>query len=315
MQIIKATFNDFDLYNESIRNWDLDFRLLSKNDFKAYVNMFSSQTFQLARTRLSGKIEQFGLTPVGFRSIVIPVNYHDQYIWLNKKVNGSQLLIFPKKGVLDAISFENFDVYIVSIEESLLSQMIDSFGYNHAKKLFNGDEQHLFLSQSFAIIFHQLATGFLELMKKSKSGNLNNKFTKQGVAIDNLLTNLLRYIENSNQIAGHSPQRKRDVALKNAVDLINNQPDVMPTVAQLCNVTNVSERTLEYAFLEKYQVTPKEYIQANRLNKVKKELFLSKELNTSISTLAAEHGFWHMGQFAADFKKQFGELPSEFLNR
>ena len=105
------------------------------------------------------------------------------------------------------------------------------------------------------------------------------------------------------------------MALKNAIDLINSQLDVMPTVSQLCHVTNVSERTLEYAFLEKYQVTPKEYIKANRLNKVKRELMLSKEQNTQISTLAVEHRFWHMGQFAADFRKQFGKLPSEFLNR
>ena len=89
----------------------------------------------------------------------------------------------------------------------------------------------------------------------------------------------------------------------------------MPTVSQFCHVTNVSERTLEYAFLEKYQVTAKEYIKANRLNKVKRELIILKEENIHISTLAAEHGFWHLGQFAADFRKQFGKLPSEFLNR
>jgi len=315
MQLIKATFHDFDLYYESIHNWNLDFRLLSKNDFKAYLNMFSSQTFQLSRTSLSGKIEQQGLTPIGFRSIVIPVNYHDQYIWLNKKVNGSQLLIFPKNSVLDGVSFENFDVYVVSVEDSLLFQMLDNLGYNRAKELFNGDEQHLYLNQSFAIKFHQLAFGFLQKMEKLESENLNYKFTQQEAFIDNLLAYLLRYIENSYQISKHSPQRKRDVALKNAIDLINNQPNEMPTVSHLCHVTNVSERTLEYAFLEKYQVTPKEYIKANRLNKVKSELILSKEQNTTISTLAAEHGFWHMGQFAADFRKQFGKLPSEFLLR
>ena len=43
--------------------------------------------------------------------------------------------------------------------------------------------------------------------------------------------------------------------------------------------------------MEKYQVTPKAYINANRLNMVKKDLILSKEQNTSISTLAANHGF------------------------
>jgi hypothetical protein len=179
MQLISATFNDFDLYNESIGNWDLDFRLLSKNDFHAYLNLFSSQTFQLGRTKLSGKIEQQGLTPVGFRSIVIPVNYHNQYIWLNRKVSGNQLLIFSKNGVLDAVSFENFDVYVVSVEESLLFQMLDNLGYFHSKKLFNGDEQHLYLSQVFALKFHHLANCVLQKMEINKSKNSNAIFNLQ----------------------------------------------------------------------------------------------------------------------------------------
>jgi len=42
---------------------------------------------------------------------------------------------------------------------------------------------------------------------------------------------------------------------------------------------------------------------------VKKELFLNEELK--ISTIAGKYNFWHMGQFAKDFKRQFGVLPSE----
>jgi len=72
MQIINAQFDNFDLFNETVRDWTLDFNLLSKNDFSAYLNMFSSETFVLSRTKLRGTIEQRGLTPIGFRSIVIP---------------------------------------------------------------------------------------------------------------------------------------------------------------------------------------------------------------------------------------------------
>jgi AraC family ethanolamine operon transcriptional activator len=35
----------------------------------------------------------------------------------------------------------------------------------------------------------------------------------------------------------------------------------------------------------------------------------------SIIELAGIHGFWHMGQFAADYRRIYGELPSDTLKR
>ncbi|MFV2073945.1 MAG: helix-turn-helix domain-containing protein, partial [Thermoanaerobaculales bacterium] len=36
---------------------------------------------------------------------------------------------------------------------------------------------------------------------------------------------------------------------------------------------------------------------------------------TLVTDVANSWGFWHMGQFAADYRRQFGELPSETLRR
>ncbi len=74
-------------------------------------------------------------------------------------------------------------------------------------------------------------------------------------------------------------------------------------------MTGVSERTLRNDFKEKYKVSPIYYIKVVRLNKVKQEIYLNQGRN--ISDIAGEYHFWHMGQFAKDFKKQFGILPSE----
>ncbi|MCK5375915.1 MAG: helix-turn-helix domain-containing protein, partial [Acidobacteria bacterium] len=32
-----------------------------------------------------------------------------------------------------------------------------------------------------------------------------------------------------------------------------------------------------------------------------------------VTDVANNWGFWHMGQFAADYRKMFGELPSQTL--
>ena len=73
-------------------------------------------------------------------------------------------------------------------------------------------------------------------------------------------------------------------------------------------------RTLNYAFREIFGVTPKEYLQVTRLDGVRKDLH-RREPSAKISDIANKWGFWHMGQFAADYRRQFGELPSETTRR
>jgi AraC-like DNA-binding protein len=86
-------------------------------------------------------------------------------------------------------------------------------------------------------------------------------------------------------------------------------------VGDLCRETGASERTLEYAFREHFGVTPKAYLQAVRLHQVRGELRAANPAFARVSDVANRWGFWHMGQFAADYRKMFGELPSQTLKR
>lgn len=303
MQIIKASFNDFDAYCKAVSNWELDFKLLSKNDFSAYLHLFSSETFILGRTKLHGKIEQHGQTPKGFRSIVVPVDYNSEFIWLNKKVRGNKLLIFPRNSVLNGISFYDFDVYVASIEEKMLFRIMKNLGYGNCKTIFDGGEKELFLSKAFSKSFHQVANKFLNTQIINQE--------RHQLLINNIIHFLLRYIEDINESIVSNPQKKKDLALRKAVNIINNEEEGLFSVQQICALTGVSERTLQYAFRAKYKVSPSEYIKAVRLNNVKRELILSKGKNINISSVAGKYCFWHMGQFAKDFKLQFGMLPSE----
>ena len=75
-----------------------------------------------------------------------------------------------------------------------------------------------------------------------------------------------------------------------------------------------SWRTLDYAFRERLGITPKQYVNAVRLNAFRHELTIASP-DTLVADLANQQGFWHMGQLAADYRAMFGELPSETLRR
>lgn len=74
---------------------------------------------------------------------------------------------------------------------------------------------------------------------------------------------------------------------------------------------DVSERTLLYAFRESMDLTPKDYLQARRMQMVKQELLSG--MAASVTDTATRWGFWHLSRFASDYRKMFGELPSKTL--
>ena len=51
------------------------------------------------------------------------------------------------------------------------------------------------------------------------------------------------------------------------------------------------------------------YLHALRLNRARRELRLADPDVSRVSDVANRWNFWHMGQFAADYRRLFGELP------
>ena len=109
--------------------------------------------------------------------------------------------------------------------------------------------------------------------------------------------------------------RMRDLALRRVEDYLEEFPNNPHTVRDLCRIANVSERTLQYAFRERFGMAPKPYMLALRFNGVRRELKYTDITSSTITDLATKWGFWHMSQFAADYKRLFGELPSETIGK
>lgn len=77
----------------------------------------------------------------------------------------------------------------------------------------------------------------------------------------------------------------------------------------LCSMLNVSERTLRLAFKERYGIGPMVYYKMLRLNAVRQSL--KRTPAVGVKPVAESWGFSHMGNFAADYRRAFGERPSE----
>jgi AraC-like DNA-binding protein len=106
-------------------------------------------------------------------------------------------------------------------------------------------------------------------------------------------------------------QRLRVV--RQAQEYARSVPPEAVSILTLCEHTDVSARTLHYAFEEVLGVTPKAYLKTLRLNAAWRDLAGSAPARGRVEAIARRHGFTHLGGFAQDFRRQFGALPSAIL--
>jgi AraC family ethanolamine operon transcriptional activator len=85
------------------------------------------------------------------------------------------------------------------------------------------------------------------------------------------------------------------------------------SLLELCRELGVSERTLHYAFQQVRGLSPMAYVRAMRLNAVRQELKAAAD-TASVQAIAQRWGFGHPGEFAAAYRRLFGELPSQTRN-
>lgn len=86
------------------------------------------------------------------------------------------------------------------------------------------------------------------------------------------------------------------------------------TSLELCQVIQVSRRSLEYAFQQVAGCSPSDYIRSRKLAAIRSELRYAKPGSVRISEVASRYGFRHFGRFSSQFRALFGELPSEALS-
>jgi len=310
---IDLHFDDFDAFTEAARDWDLDFQQLEGGKFNARLQQCGLENGQLGKAKFDRKLNQTGLTPVGLRTYVVPANPDLRLNWRRHQVSGNDLMIFPANGELASISNSCFEVYTISLADEWLEKQADSLESKQALAMLRSSEVVQLTSDAMSLLRNSCAD-ILENLSANPKYLYSLDFSSQlREELPRLMIQAL-----GQYIVRKSPTplaRVRRQALKSAREAINCHGRDVITISRLCEITGASERTLQYAFQEEFGISPKSYIQAHRLNHVRKELRSSDPRSKVITDIANNWGFWHMGQFAADYRRMFGELPSATMLR
>jgi AraC family ethanolamine operon transcriptional activator len=96
---------------------------------------------------------------------------------------------------------------------------------------------------------------------------------------------------------------------------VDGQSPATIQIAELCRALHLSRRTLQRAFTATLGIGPARYLTLKRLAAVRAELRRSDPAFIKVTDTAIKYGFWELGRFAQDYRRMFGERPSETLSK
>jgi AraC-like DNA-binding protein len=109
--------------------------------------------------------------------------------------------------------------------------------------------------------------------------------------------------------AGHA----LPASLVRALRRLDGRPDEPIKLDILAAVAGVRPRTLEAHFKTYLRTTPLGWVRRSRLARARQQLLAADE-QASVTNIAIANGFSELGRFAAQYRRQFRELPSQTLN-
>jgi transcriptional regulator GlxA family with amidase domain len=86
-------------------------------------------------------------------------------------------------------------------------------------------------------------------------------------------------------------------------------------IAALCQALNVSERTLRKAFYRIHGLPPCRHLRMLRLSEARRALLNANSMRMTVTEIATCFGFLELGRFSVEYRKAFGERPSQTLFR
>lgn len=294
---IQLKFEDFDQYAKLVEQADLVHTQLDAGFFKGELTQVMHGPVIISTHKMNRILLQEGIALKGHTTFLIPGNMEQDISWRKKRLKGNVIGILRSNMEHSGITKSNFYGTPVSIENNFLAEISNLLGYPNFIN-FIRDKETITLDINNAERIHQL----IDIC-------CNNIISDTSIITLEIPKLIIQAISESSPANNFKKGSRRGIVFSKAQEIIHHNFENPIDILSLCKEIGVSERNLRYVFQELSGLSPKKYVRNYKLNKIRKLLQTGRV--EKIIDAANQMGFWHTGQFAADYKNLFGELPSE----
>ena len=131
---------------------------------------------------------------------------------------------------------------------------------------------------------------------------------------ETLLETARQILATANSAAGHDHlAANRRQLISTAVQFVDDCPEKPLSINGLAHIAGVSERKLRSSFVDFLRMSPLKYLMLRRFHQARAVLRGGAPDELTVTSVAAQFGFWDLGRFAGNYHRIFGEFPSETL--
>jgi len=135
-------------------------------------------------------------------------------------------------------------------------------------------------------------------------------------ALENALTHaMIMCLTENIPVERSAGNRRHSVVMARLEEFLEEHESMPLYAAEVCGAIGVSERTLRACCHEQLGIGPIRYLWLRRMHLARRALVQAAPGTSTVTGIAADHGFWEFGRFSVEYRALFGVSPSETLHQ
>ena len=295
---------DLEMMQYYALQWNLEHTKMEKGLFKGSSFSVHTPHIQIAKVDFSQGIMSKGGFPDGCIVLIFSTT-EAVYNFQNKSIPPNEIIMLTKGDEINILTSGIIDIHTIVIEEQLFYKTLYTFFGDIPRSSLQN--KRLTIHPDKIRLFHNTVSRWRNY--------LANELPKQTSTPDyaKIESKILQELFGSLVFISLAKKREK-FQTKTVRDLLHEKITQDINISTLTHGLHISESQLHHAFKSDYGITPKKYLQNLRLNAIREELSLAHPRTVTIIDIAQKYNFFHMGHFSQEYKKLFGQTPSQTLH-
>ncbi len=305
-----STDHSVDVHHQAtlLHAWDQEYTQLRPGSFTGSVSTLRNGGVKLFSERMNRAIFQMGALPAPRLAFGLPIRAAGRNYICGEEGNDHSLLVFSGSSGFEFLSPEDFEFYGIEIDTAVSDDPVFLTMVKTLEEVITSSSRAIRLDAARA---GKLARLLGAILSEEGIGERLQTWPDHAAAFNR---GLVGWILDMLQVAAPEqervPMRHWDT-IAEIRQLVTEGACCPLSVAELTVELGLSRRTLQNACQEIVGLSPVQYLRALRLGEARRMMGRA----ASVTEVATQFGFWHLGYFARDYHTMFGELPSKTLER